>query len=143
MTIESPATSADVTTGRIRDGQAVGSIDPADMRILIDSAAGVSSPAAKTGDYTCALIDRGTCLEMNSASNFSFFINTDANVNFDVGTVVEFCRMGTGTVTIAATTPATTTLRSPTGTFTIRAQYSHVSVRKRAANEWVLSGDLS
>lgn len=140
MTISSIDT---VDTTLIQDGQATGSITPADIRIMNNSLAGIFSPAAKTADYTCALTDRGTCLEMNSASNFSFFINTDAAVNFDVGTVLEFCRMGTGTVTIAATTPVTTTLRSPTATFTIRAQYASVSVRKRAANEWILSGDLT
>lgn len=140
MTISSPDT---ISTTLIQDGQAAGSITPSDIRVLTDSLAGVFSPAAKSANYTCALVDRGTCLEMSSASNFSFFINTDAAVAFDVGAVIEFCRMGAGTVTIAATTPGTTTLRSPTGTFTIRAQYSTASVRKRAANEWVLSGDLT
>ena len=140
MTISSIDT---IDTTLIQDGQAAGSITPADIRVVTNSLAGKFSPAAKTGDYTLALTDRGTRLEMNSASNFSFFINTDAAVNFDVGAVIEFCRMGAGTVTIAATTPGTTTLRSPTGTFTIRAQYSHASVIKRAANEWVLSGDLT
>lgn len=140
MTIESPNT---IATTRFQDGQPDGSISEADARVLIDSACGVFTPAAKTADYTVGLADRGTCLEMNSSSNFSFLINTDAAVNFDVGTVIEFCRMGTGTVTIAATNVGVTTLLSPTGTFTLRAQYSHASARKRAANVWIVAGDLT
>lgn len=139
MTIESAET---INTTRMQDGQASGSITPSDVRVAIDSLAGVAA-ISKSADYTCALADRGTCLEMNSSSNFSFFINTDAAVAFDVGTVLEFCRMGTGTVTIAATNSGTTSILSPTGTATLRARYSHASARKQAANVWVLAGDLT
>ena len=140
MTVSSPDT---INTTLMQDGQSAGSITPSDMRVLVDSLAGIAAPAPKTANYTCALTDRGTCLEMNSSSNFTFFINTDAAVNFDIGTVLEFYRMGTGTVTITATTPGTTTINTPTGTSTLRAQYSHASARKRAANIWVLAGDLT
>lgn len=139
MTISSPET---INTTLIQDGQAAGSITPSDIRVLCDSLAGVPSPAAKTADYTVALADRGTLLEMNSASAHIFSIPTDASVAFDIGTVIEFCQVGAGQVTISAVTPGTTSIRTASSA-TTRAQWSMASVRKRAANEWVLSGDLT
>lgn len=139
MTIESPET---INTTEVQDGQAAGSIVPLRIRKIVDSLAGVYSLAAKTADYTVTLADRGTCLEMNSASAHTFFIPTNASVAFDLGTVIEFCQVGAGQVSITATTPGTTTIRN-TSSATTRVQWSHVSVRKRATDEWVLSGDLT
>lgn len=139
MTINSPDTN---DTTLIQDGQAAGSITPADIRIMNNSLAGIFAPTAKTSNYTVVLADRGTCLEMNSSSALTFFIPTNASVAFDLGTVIEFCQIGTGQVSITATTPGTTTLRTASSA-TTRAQWSHVSVRKRATDEWVVSGDLT
>lgn len=139
MAIESPNT---IDTTEIEDGQAAGSITAARVRGIVDSLAGVFAPAAKTADYTITLADRGTCLEMNSASAHTFFVPTNASVAFDLGTIIEFCRVGTGALSITAVTPGTTTIRT-TSSATARAQWSHVSIRKRATDEWVLSGDLT
>lgn len=141
MTISSPDT---ISTTLIQDGQAAGSITPSDLRVVTDSLAGVYAPAAKTSTpYVLTLADRGTCIDMNLAGANAVNVPTDASVAFDNGTLIEGCQYGAGQTTIQAVTPGTTTIRSATGTFTTRAQYSGWSLRKRAANEWLLSGDLT
>jgi len=138
MTISSPDT---VNTTLFQDGQAAGSITPSDARILVDSLAGVAA-ATKTVSYTVALIDRGTVIEFNSASAVTLSIPTNASVAFDIGTVIGFYQMGAGQLTISAVTPGTTTVR-PVASPTTRAQYSEGRIRKRATDEWVVSGDLT
>lgn len=138
MTISSVDT---VDTTLIQDGQAAGSITPSDIRVMNNSLAGIFAPTPKTVSYTLVLADRGVCIEMNSASATIVSVPTNASVAFDIGTVVEVYQMGAGSVTVQAVTPGTTTLR-PTASVVVRAQYSSVSMRKRAADEWVVSGDF-
>lgn len=94
----------------------------------------------QTASYTPVLADRGTCLEMSSTSPITFTIPPNSSVPFDVGTVIEICQVSTGQVTVAA--GAGVTLRTPSSA-TTRAQWSTVSIRQRATNEWVVSGDLT
>ncbi len=129
--------------GQFESGQAAKSITSTRVRGLIDSLAGIyGGVAPHTTSYTPNdTSDAGTVVEMNSASALVFTIPSSANVFYDVHTVIEVFRLGTGTVTIAAA--GGVTLRSPAGTFTIRAQYSTVAIRQRSQDEWVLSGDLT
>ncbi len=128
--------------GQFESGQAAKSITSTRIRGLIDSLAGIyGGVAPHTTSYTPSdTSDAGTVVEMNSASPTTFTIPTSASVNYDVHTVIEIFRMGVGSVTIAG--PGVT-LRSPTGTFTIRAQNSTVAIRQRSQDEWILSGDLT
>ena len=64
------------------------------------------------------------------------------SVNFPVGTSIDLLRVGSGAVTIAAATPATTTLNYTPGN-KLRAQWSSATLFKRSANTWVLMGDLT
>jgi hypothetical protein len=86
------------------------------------------------------LADAGTLVEMNSASALTWTIPPNSSVAFPIGTIVESSQMGAGQVTITA--GAGVTIRTASS-LTTRAQYSTVSVRKRATDEWVLSGDLT
>lgn len=140
MTISSIDT---VDTTLIQDGQAAGSITPADIRVLNNSLAGIFAPAAKTSTpYVLTLADRGTCIEMNLAGANAVNVPTNASVAFDIGTVIEICQIGAGQTTIQAVTPGTTTIRTASSA-TIRTQWGIASIRKRASDEWVLAGDLT
>jgi hypothetical protein len=97
---------------------------------------------SKTADYTLVLTDRDKMIEVNSSSSLTISIPTDASVNFPVGTSIDFLRVGSGAVTIAAATPATTTLNYTPGN-KLRAQWSSATLFKRAANTWILMGDLT
>jgi hypothetical protein len=94
----------------------------------------------QTSSYTLALSDAGEVVEMNSASATTVTVPPNSSVNFPVGTVVEVCQFGAGQVTLAGGSGVT--LLTP-ASMTTRARYSTVAVRQRAANQWVVTGDLT
>jgi hypothetical protein len=130
-----------IDTTLVQDGRAAASITPAVIRQIVDSLAGVFIPAPQTATYTVALSDRGCMIEFNTSSAVTLQIPTNASVAFDVGTVIGWYQAGTGTVTIAAVSTGTTAVRT-SASLQARAQYSQGIIRKRATDEWVVSGDL-
>jgi hypothetical protein len=101
----------------------------------------VSATTQSGTTYTLALSDAGSAVEFTSASAVTVTVPPDSSVAFPVGTVIELLQYGTGTLTIAA--GAGVTIRSANNLLSARTQYSVLSLRKRAANEWVLAGDLA
>jgi hypothetical protein len=95
--------------------------------------------AAKVAAYTVATGDEGELIQLNGT--FTVSIPTDATFNFAIGTQINLLSIGTGVITIAAVTPGTTTVNG-TGT-KLRAQWSSATLIKRAANTWVVVGDLT
>ena len=95
--------------------------------------------AAKTGAYTVAAGDESKLIELNGT--FTVSVPTDATYNFTIGTQINLLNIGTGVITVAAVTPGTTTLNGTPG-LKLRAQWSSATLIKRAANTWVLVGDL-
>lgn len=99
---------------------------------------------AQTGTtYTLALTDAAKVVTMTNGSASTLNINTDANVNFAIGTQILIYQGGAGQVTIAATTPGTTNIRSQGSKLKLSGQYAVACVMKLAANEWVAFGNLS
>lgn len=98
---------------------------------------------AQTGSYTLALSDAAKMVTLTNASSITLNINTDAAVNFAIGTQVLLYQGGAGQVTIAATTPGTTNVRSQGSKLKIAGQYGVAGVMKIAANEWVAFGNLA
>jgi hypothetical protein len=85
---------------------------------------------------------RYATLEMTASAGTSVIsVPTDASDNFPVGTVIQIIRVAAGEVQVTAVTPGTTTVNNALGT-RLRAQWSTATLRKRAANTWLLSGDL-
>ena len=95
----------------------------------------------QTASYTAALADASKLVEILNSSATTFSIPTDASVNFPIGTQISILQTGTGQVTIAAVTPGTTTVNATPG-LKLRAQWSAATLIKRAANLWVVTGDL-
>jgi hypothetical protein len=97
----------------------------------------------KTAAYTLsALTERDSLIEVDSASAVTLSIPTDASVNYPVGTTIDILQTNTGQVTIAAATPATTTVNATPG-LKLRTRWSSATLLKRAANTWVVYGDLT
>jgi hypothetical protein len=97
----------------------------------------------KTDSYTLSsLTERDTLIEMGKSTAQTLTIPTDATLNFPVGTSIDILQTGAGQVTIAAATPATTTVNGTPG-LKLRTQWSSATLLKRAANTWVVMGDLS
>lgn len=103
--------------------------------------------AQKTANYTLAAGDAGDLIEFNLGTALTCFIPTDATWNAPIGTSILLLRLGAGSVTVTATTPGTTTVvgtpSAVAGSPVLRAQYSVATVVKRAANYWVVMGDIA
>lgn len=128
--------SWDATNDKIQVGDGTNTLDFATSTLRI------ATPTFTTNAYTAALTDKDKWLELsNSSTAGTFYINTDANVNFPIGSQLNILQTGTGQITIAATTPATTTINGTPG-LKLRAQWSSATIIKRAANSWVAVGDL-
>jgi hypothetical protein len=97
----------------------------------------------KTAGYTLsALTERDSVIEVAASSGVTISIPTDATVNFPIGTSIDILQTSTGQVTIAAATPGTTTVNATPG-LKLRTQWSSATLFKRAANTWVVYGDLT
>lgn len=94
----------------------------------------------QTASYTLVLSDAGGSVDMNGAGPLTLTVPTNATVAFPVGTVLYVGQLGAGQVTIA---PAAGVTIRTSSSYTTRAQYSTVMLRKIATNEWVLNGDLT
>lgn len=91
--------------------------------------------------YTLTGADAGGAVDLTySAGPVTVTVPTNAAVPFLVGTVIEIARVTTATVTIVA--PGVT-LRSVNSQVAIGHQFGVASLRKQAANIWLLVGDLA
>ena len=106
-----------------------------------------STYTAKTAAYTFASGDEGQLFSMNNASSVQFNIPTDATFNFAVGTEFNvFWITGAGQPTIGAATPGTTTVISTGATSAtpkLRVANSGATIKKLAANSWIVFGDIA
>lgn len=90
--------------------------------------------------YTSVAADAGILLEFNSAGALTLTIPPNASVAFPIGTMLGVRQYGVGQVTIVAGTGVI--LRSRDGALKTAGQYAEATLTKRAADEWVLAGDL-
>lgn len=95
----------------------------------------------QTSDYTLVLTDAGKVIEMNSATAVILTIPTNVSVAFATGTIIEICQISAGQVTVSAA--GGVTIRNSGATAKTRIQWSTLSIRKRATDEWVLNGDVA
>lgn len=107
---------------------------------------GVGAPNTQAASYQLVAADAGKSVEMSAAGATTLTVPANATVPFAIGTVIEVARTGVGAVTIHPA--AGVVLRNRVDTAgaadrTIANQYSSVSLRKRATDEWVLVGDLA
>lgn len=122
--------NAAIAIGRVTGLQAA--LDAkADLSMTINSQTGTT--------YTLVLADAGKVVEISNASAITVTVPTNASVAFPIGTVIEVFQLGAGQITIAV---GSITLRAPGGAKT-RVQYSTLSLRKRATDEWVVTGDTT
>jgi hypothetical protein len=128
-----------IDTTLLQDGQPQGAIIPADVRQAFDSVSCIFS-STQTGNYTLALSDRGTRIRYSSSSAGTFTIAPNATVGFVLNTIIQFCQVGTGQLTIAA--GAGVTLLN-TSSFTTRTQNSTIWIIQDQIDTWILGGDLT
>ena len=96
---------------------------------------------AQTGTtYTLVAADDGRVVELNNASPITMTVPLDSSVNFTVGTQIILLQTGAGQVTVAGAGGVTV---NATPGLKLRTQWSSATLIKRAADTWVLIGDLS
>jgi hypothetical protein len=96
---------------------------------------------AKTDSYTLsALTERDSLIEVAKATATTITIPTDATLNFPIGTSLDILQTSTGQVTIAGAAGVTV---NATPGLKLRTTWSSATLFKRAANTWVVYGDLT
>ena len=112
------------------DGGALGTAAYANTGDFLPTAAGIVSVSS---GRDLATTDAGKILECDG----TFSLNCPDGL--DTGFQVALSNVGSGTITITATT----TLQSKDSAVTISSQYSMATVYHRGSNVWLLVGDLA
>lgn len=108
------------------------------LGLKVDSLTPISQ---KTASYTLSsLTERDDLIEMGSASAMTVTIPTDATLDFPIGTSIDILQTSTGQVTIAGAGGVTV---NATPGLKLRTTWSSCTLFKRAANTWVVYGDLT
>lgn len=95
--------------------------------------------------YTLALTDSGKFVEMTSSAANTITVPASATVAWAIGSRIDIVQYGAGTTTISPAASVTVNYYSPTSaaTRTIKARYGAATLIYRAANEWLLVGNLT
>lgn len=125
------------------DGQVLTAANVNGISTAINEIAALQINAQTGTSYTLALSDAAKLVTLTNAAAVTLNINTDANVNFAIGTQILLYQGGAGQVSIVATTPGTTTVRAQGSKNKILGQYGVACAMKIAANEWVVFGNLT
>jgi len=108
------------------------------LGLKVDSLTPISQ---KSASYTLSsLTERDDLIEMGSGSAMTVTIPADATLNFPVGTSIDILQTSTGQVTIAGAGGVTV---NATPGLKLRTTWSSCTLFKRAANTWVVYGDLT
>jgi hypothetical protein len=103
--------------------------------------ASINVRTAATANYTLAAGDAGDLLQINASSGtVTVTVAPDATYTFPTGSQINLLAIGTAAHAVAAGTGVT--LNGTPGT-KLRAQWSSATLIKRAADTWVIIGDLS
>jgi len=94
----------------------------------------IQETAEQTAAYTLALGDAGKIVQMNASSAVNVTVPLNSAVAFPIGTIVGVYNRSSDDVTIVGASGVD--VRNDGSV----PQFGEVSLRKRAANEWVMVG---
>lgn len=101
----------------------------------------ITTISAKTASYTLSdLNERDTIIEISNTSATTLTIPAEASVNYPVGTTLDIIQTNTGQVTIAGAGGVTV---NATPGLKLRTRWSSATLLKRAADTWLVYGDLT
>jgi hypothetical protein len=107
----------------------------------------ISTPTLSANTYTIASGDQSKILMISNSSTAStVYIPTDATWNAPVGTNITIVQVGSGQVTVQATTSGTTTVNSTGATANApktRTTSASAILVKTSSNVWYVFGDVS
>ena len=96
--------------------------------------------STRTTNYTLALNDKASVVQMNVAGANTVTIPTNAAVSFDTGVQIIVTQLGAGATSIAGDTGVTV---YPTGTLTLPSRYSSATLVKVASDTWYVFGFIA
>lgn len=91
--------------------------------------------------YTLDSADSGKSLNFSNSSAITVTVPPTTSVSFPIGETFVITPKGTGQITVVA--GAGVTLRSLNSKVKSAGQYAELRLSKIAADEWLLSGDLT
>jgi hypothetical protein len=96
----------------------------------------------KTASYALStLTHRDSLIEVSSTNATTITIPEDSTVDYPIGTTLDILQTNTGQVTIAPVSGSVTVNATPG--LKLRTRWSSATLMKRAANTWVVFGDLT
>jgi len=122
--------SWDSTNKKLQVGNGTISLDFASSNVITN---------AQVASYTLVLADKDKLVEVSNASANTLTVPLNSSVAFPVGTQITILQTGAGQTTITATGGVTI---NATPGLKLRAQWSSVTLIKRATDTWVALGDL-
>ena len=133
---------ADILSDTVFDPEGITiTLNEEEDAIFVNSIAIDQPPHIYTGSHTLLLGDADVPVEMDVAVPNTVTIPNNASVAFPLGTVIEICQAGSGTTTVGAV--GGVSVRSRGSLFALAGQWATVSIRLRAIDDWVLSGDVA
>jgi hypothetical protein len=132
----------DVTSSSPIDGQFIVYDNATETYInkTVDTLASKISFNQQTGtSYTLVLSDKDKLVELNNTAAVSLTVPSDTTADFPIGTSISLLQVGLGQVSV---TPGSGVTINSTPGLNLRTQWSSATLIKRAANLWLLSGDL-
>jgi hypothetical protein len=134
-------TAAAITYSKLSLANTIVNADIATTAAIgLDKLADVATNANTATAYTLVLADKNKVVELNNAAAIALTVPADNTVAYATGTQITLLQTGAGQVTIAGAAGCTV---NATPGLKMRAQWSSVTLLKRAANTWVAMGDLS
>jgi hypothetical protein len=128
-----------VEASNVELGYVAGVLSPIQPQLNSKAPANLTIVAAKTGNYQIASGDENDLIQLNGTFTVTVPADGTLGYTFAIGTQINLLNIGTGVITVAgsgATVNGTPGLK-------LRAQSSSAMLVKRAANVWVLVGDLT
>lgn len=98
---------------------------------------------SQSAAYTTVLADAGKCIFHPVGDNNArtFTIDSNANVAYPIGTIIEFINMAATASTIAITSDTLTLLPAGTTGSRTLAQYGRANAEKITSTSWIISGN--
>jgi hypothetical protein len=133
------STTASTTDARVSWDTTNKKLQVGNGTITLDFASSNVITNAQVASYTLVLADKDKLVEVSNASANTLTVPLNSSVEFPVGTQITILQTGAGQTTITATGGVTI---NATPGLKLRAQWSSVTLIKRATNTWVALGDL-
>lgn len=134
------SSTTSTTSGRIAFDATNDKIIVGDGTSAIEFAPSTTLINAQTASYTLVAADKDKMVEMGVGSANNLTVPTNSSVAYPIGTKISVVQTGSGQTTIV---PAGGVTINGTPGLKLRAQWSAVTLVKRASDTWVAFGDLT